>query len=262
MLRRLYRIDMILLRKILKIFFLLLWSLFVMLPAALSRIGRSHWRKVALGAFWAKFWARGAAKITGVKTVVHGVLPESSGKLLISNHLGYLDVLAHASVFNIRFAPKAEIKNWFLFGTLVSLGSPVWIDRKSPRKSREYAEVFRETLEHDIALLVYPEGTSTDGKHGLLSFKSTPFAALPEGCSILPTLLFYHETPADSVPGAWFGDISFAKHVWNVLGLKEIRIDMVIMPEITALPGEQRKELANRVHEAMTEEYKKYERIF
>ena len=233
-----------------------------MIPASLSRIGRSPWRKVALGAFWAKFWAKGAARITGVKTVVHGVLPESRGKLLISNHLGYLDVLAHASVFNIRFAPKAEIKNWFLFGTLVSLGSPVWIDRKKQLRSREYAEVFKETLEHNVALLVYPEGTSTDGKHGLLPFKSTPFAALPENCAILPTLLFYHEKPENSVPGAWFGDISFAQHVWNVLGLKEIRVDMVIMPEITALPGEQRKELAARVHKAMTEEYEKYENVF
>lgn len=233
-----------------------------MIPAALSRLGKSYWRKVALGAFWAGVWARGAAAITGVKVVVHGKIPESSGKLVVSNHLGYLDVLAHASVFKIRFAPKEEIKNWFLFGILVSLGSPVWIDRKSPRKSREYAEIFRETLEHEIALLVYPEGTSSDGRHGLLPFKSTPFAALPEKCEILPTLLFYRETPENSAPGAWFGDVGFLRHIWGVLGLKKILINMVIMPEILSLPGEQRKELAFRVHAAMTKEYEKYEKLF
>ncbi|MCI5778480.1 MAG: 1-acyl-sn-glycerol-3-phosphate acyltransferase [Lentisphaeria bacterium] len=250
---------MLFLRRIAKIVLLLLWSLLLMLPAALSLCFLHYWPRVRRGAEWARVWTRGAAWITGVNVVRHGELPAASGCLLVSNHLGYLDVLAHGSLFPIRFAPKAEIRHWFFFGPLVALGMPVWIDRKSPRKAERYAAEFRETLAHGVPLLVYPEGTSSDGKHGLLPFKSTPFAALPEDGRILPMVGFYRETPADSAPGAWFGDVPFPAHVWGVLGLREIRIDVFVLPEMRPLPGEGRKELAQRVRTAMMEEYDRHE---
>ena len=248
---------MLLARRIFKIVVLLLWSVILMLPAALSLIPGRHWSRVRRGAAWAKVWAGGAAKIVGVRTVCHGA-PPAAGRLLVSNHLGYLDVLAHGSLFPIRFAPKAEIRKWPFLGWLTALGMPVWIDRSSPRKAGEYAKQFRATLEHGISMLVYPEGTSSDGKHGLLPFKSTPFAALPDGVAILPMVIFYRERPADAAPGAWFGDIGFAEHVWGVLGLREIRVDVFPLPEMRPEPGEGRKELAQRVRAAMSEEYRKH----
>lgn len=253
---------MLLLRRSVKIILLLLWSLLAALPAAASILTVSSWKRVRRGTFWAQLWCRGAARIAGVKVVAHGKIPENSGALLVSNHLGYLDILAHGSLFPIRFAPKAEIKNWFLLGPLVALGSPVWIDRKAKIKAADYAEIFRDTMNHGISLLVYPEGTSTDGKHGLLPFKSTGFAALPEDGKIIPMVIFYRETPANTFPAAWFGDISFPAHAWGVLGLKEIRTDVFILPEMQKYPGEERKELANRIREAMIKEYCQHEKDF
>ena len=175
--------------------------------------------------------------------------------LLVSNHLGYLDILAHGSLFPIRFSPKAEIRKWFGIGQLVALNMPVWIDRKAPLRSGNIAGTFRDTLNNGVSLLVYPEGTSTDGKHGLLPFKSTPFAALPENGTILPMLTFYRQIPGNAPPAAWFDDTPFPRHVWNVLGLKRVQIDVFIMPAMRQMPGEGRKELASRIREAMTEEY-------
>ena len=237
---------------------LLLWGMILMLPALLSFIGLSRWQRVRRGAFWAQFWAAGAAKIAGVKTVVHGEIPQGTGGLLVSNHLGYLDILAHAATFRLRFTPNDGIKCWPFVGQLVALSCPVWIDRKHPRKAATYAKIFKETMDNGVSLLVYPEGTSTDGKHGMLPFKSTVFAAVTPEIPIVPTVLFYHETPADSAPAAWFDDTAFYVHVWNVLGLKEIRIDLYILPEMFAYPGEERKELACRVREAMLKEYEKH----
>ena len=252
---------MLWLRRIVKIILVLLWGLLLMLPAAVSLLCCTRWTRVRRGAVWARRWARGAAWCAGVRCAVHGEIPDAGGKLLVSNHLGYLDILAHGAIFPIRFAPKAEIKYWPLLGQLVALNAPVWIDRTSPHKARQYSEEFRATLEHGISLLVYPEGTSSDGRHGLLPFKSTPFAALPENGTILPMVLFYREEPSGGAPGAWFGDISFPAHVWGVLGLKRINIDVFIMPEMQPLPGETRKELASRVREAMEKEYYRHEEL-
>ena len=228
-----------------------------MLPAALSFIGLSKWQRVKRGAFWASCWAKGCAVIAGVKTVIHGDLPKNSGVLLVSNHLGYLDILAHAANFHLRFTPNDGIKKWIFAGQLVALSAPIWIDRKHPRKAASYAAEFRDTMTNGVSLLVYPEGTSTDGKHGMLNFKSTVFAALPENCPIVPTVLFYHETPAD-VSAAWFDDTPFGKHGWKVLGLKKVEIDLYILPPLFAGANEDRKQLAARVRETMLEEYDRH----
>lgn len=245
-------------RRFYKIFCLVCWSLLIAPVAALSLIGLSKWAKIRRGSFWAMYWAKGAAWTAGVKTVVHGEVKPDNGALLVSNHLGYLDILAHASNFRLRFTPNDGIRRWFFVGFLVSLSCPIWIDRKNRRKAAGYAEIFRETMENGVSLLVYPEGTTTDGKHGFLPFKSTVFANMPEDRPILPMVLFYRETGGDGTSAAWFDDTAFYVHVWNVLGLKEIRIDLYILPEMFAYPGEERKELACRVREAMLKEYEKH----
>ena len=245
------------LRQILKLISLVLWSLSLYVPALLSHIGLKEWEKVRRGAFWAQLWAKGVVKILGVRVRVHGKKPSGEGVLLVSNHLGYLDIIAHASNFRIRFTPNDGIKKWFFAGSLVGLSHPVWIDRKNPRKAASYAELFRETMDNGVSLLVYPEGTSSDGRHGLLQFKSTVFSILQPGEKIVPTLIFYREDDADGDSAAWFDDRSFAAHGAMVLKKKKIEIDMYILPEMYAQAGEDRKALATRVREAMIMEYEK-----
>ena len=245
-------------RCVIRVIALTLWGLLLMLPAAISFLGLSGWRRVRRGAFWAQFWASGAAKIAGVQVVVHGTIPRETGGLLVSNHLGYLDILAHAGNFRLRFTPNDGIRRWPFIGWLVALSSPVWIDRKRPRKAADYARIFQETMDNGVSLLVYPEGTSSDGKHGMLPFKSTVFAAVKPETPIVPTLIFYHEVPADTVPAAWFDDTGFAVHAAGVLGLKKVVIDLYVLPVMHAYEGEERKALAGRLREAMLKEYAKH----
>ncbi len=219
-------------------------------------INRSKgWDGVARAVHWTRIWARGACRLAGVHVEVIGDPDAFPGGLIVGNHQGYLDILSHASIFKIRFAPKIEMKRWPVLGYMTSLNRPVWIDRTSRQKSREAAEQMMESLRHHVSMLVYPEGTSTDGKHGLLPFKSTPFeAAAAVGLPIQPTLLFFESTPV-SEPLAWYGDARLLPHAWRVLGLKEVRVKAYILPQITPLPGEPRKELAVRVHDLMEKEY-------
>lgn len=246
------------LRRITKVFLLLGWSWLWIPVAALSMIGLSKWKKVRRGAAWTQFWAKGVARIAGIQTVVHGEIPRDKGVLLVSNHLGYLDILAHASNFCIRFTPNDGIKKWFFVGMLVNLSCPIWVDRNNHRKAVEYARIFQETMDNGVSLLVYPEGTSTDGKNGMLPFKSTVFSSLPPERAILPMVLVYHEFPANGVSAAWGDDAHFGSHVWEVLGLKKVVIDLYILPEMFAEAGEDRKSLASRVREKMLAEYYKH----
>ena len=225
--------------------------------ALLSTIGLDLWSKVRRGASWAQFWARGIMLINDIHVHVHGRITGKCGMLLVSNHLGYLDILVHASQFKLRFTPNDGIKRWFLVGTMVRCSYPVWIDRRSPRKAAEYVRVFRKTMENSVSLLVYPEGTSTDGRHGMLPFKSTVFSSLDEHTVIQPTVLFYRDNP-EKISAAWFDHTGFAVHAWRVLGLKRTDIDMYVLEQMFDRRGEHRRDLANRVREAMIKEYNKH----
>lgn len=252
------------LRRLFRVLLLILWCVLIFLLVPLSLLcAFGKWRKCRVSAWWTTFWAKGVARILNIRVAVCGTLPEEKGFMVVSNHLGYLDVIAHASVMPLRFAPKAEIKRWPVFGALTSLGNPVWIDRKNPRMAAAYAGEFKETVEHQLTMLVYPEGTSTSGRSGLLKFKSTPFAAALEAqAQILPTLLFYRHAPESRPLAAWHDDTPFDEHVWNVLGLDEIVIDIHILPAISSAGFADRKALTDAVYNSMTEEYWKIERTY
>ena len=105
-------------------------------------------------------------------------------------------------------------------------------------------------------MLVYPEGTSTDGGV-LLPFKSTPFEPIVKlQLPVLPILIRYVETP-DRYPIGWYGDFSFLPHVGCLIGRRRIDATMEILPAVRPEPGESRKELANRIHTIMDQAYRR-----
>ncbi len=213
------------------------------------------WKAIKRVSFVTRTWGRGLAWCFHLNIRVFGDFSHFQGGLIVSNHCGYLDILTHASLFPIRFAPKKEIRSWPFLGWYLGISRPIWIDRSSRQKSREAVESFRATMEHGIPLLVYPEGTSTDGEHGLLPFKSTPFEAVSRSkFPILPILTLYRPT-SDGKSLCWYGNDELMPHVWRVLGYRRIDIDVHILPLIQPQPNEDRKALAERVHRIMNEAY-------
>ncbi len=209
---------------------------------------KRNWRLVG-------FWARGILKILNIRIEMAGTLPDDRGVLIVANHTGYLDIAIHAGLSGVRFAPKKEIRSWPLLGFYVDFSYPVWIDRKARSKSLESLEAFKQTMAMGCPLIVYPEGTSTDGLHGLLPFKSTPFeAAVESGCRILPLVTHYIVEPGEMNP-AWFGDQSFAPHVLKLLQAQRFTARIVVLPTLRAEKGTDRKALAAQVREKMLAAY-------
>lgn len=243
--RRLYRIPLI-----------FLWAIWHGSYSLLVHLPRKD--RVRRMAMQTKPWGRGLVRLFGMKLRVHGDVSRygAEGGLVVSNHLGYLDVFVHGAVFGLRFTPKKEIKNWPVFGLYTSFAQPIWIDRTSPRKSRETLAQFRETLTQKIPLIVYPEGTSTDGRSGLLPFKSTSFEAVAgTQIPIQPVLIFYRWDEKHDRNPAWYGDDVFFPHLWRVLGNGRVTCDMYLLDLYHAPEGADRKQIMEDVRTIMTTEY-------
>lgn len=247
---------LIFIRKIYRLTISLLWLPVIMIPALWEHVfGGAYWRKVYRISFRTSKWARGLARCMGLEIRVHGDRKEADGVLIVSNHCSYLDIITNASTFPIRFAPKHEIRKWPVFGWYLGLSMPVWVNRESRQQSLQVMEACRETLKQGINMLVYPEGTSTDGEDGLLPFKSTAFESVcRQGVPILPVLLIYRKTP-DGFPLPWFGEARLFPHFWHIIGYRRQVVEVFILPKVD--PGQRdRKDLAAYMHELMDGKYR------
>ena len=114
-------------------------------------------------------------------------------------------------------------------------------------------EEIHRTLADGVSLLIYPEGTTTDGESGMLPFKATSFATvIGTGFKIQPIITQYLRDQDNWNP-AWYGDQTLLPHLWKFLGRKKTHVVVTALEPVTPLPGEDRKALAARVEKLMTE---------
>jgi len=138
---------------------------------------------------------------------------------------------------------------WPVIGWLAAVSRPIWMKRESRHTASDALEKFMETLDNGVSLIVYPEGTSSSGKEGILPFKSSVFEAPAKGgFPVLPIVISYPGMKTEDV--CWFGGMTFAPHIWNVLGMKEIKARLDFLPPVWP-EGRDRKALANYIREMM-----------
>ena len=165
-----------------------------------------------------------------------------------------IDIFLHASVFGLRFTPTKEIRSWPILGWYTDMIRPIWVDRDSKQSAANLMEQFRDTLRKKIPLIVYPEGTTSDGQHGLKEFKTTPFETVcGTDIPIQPMISIYRVQKGDMHP-AWYGDATFMPHLWAILGNRRSTADVYILPLIYP-EGRNRKQLAKAVRDAMLKAY-------
>ena len=246
---------MALIRRVCRIIFLLAWTL-IMVTASLPNRLRG-WKGIKATCELTRVWAKGIAFISGINITTFGKSHNAGAGLVVSNHLGYIDIIVHASLFPLRFTPSTDVAKIPIVGGVTTASNAIFVNRRSTPAAKKAVRDFTKTMKRGIYLIVYPEGTSTDGKSGILPFKSTPFDAAAEGdMTILPILTRYREKTG-SQRVAWYGDMTFFSHFWKLLGIRKIEAEVRFLDPI-APEGRDRKQLASFTHEMMSREWEKW----
>jgi lyso-ornithine lipid O-acyltransferase len=186
----------------------------------------------------------------------HGL--ETQGHLIISNHLGYLDGIVLGSIFPLIFVSKREVRGWPLLGQWTALCGTVFIDRKQKVKIPVLVDEIESRLRQGANVLLFPEGTSSDGER-LLPFQSVPFAApLRIGAPIMPITLTYTTVNQQLISKLnrdliyWYGDMDLVSHLWALLALRGIGVSVRIHPPIETTgfrnDSRNRKQLSRTCH--------------
>ena len=166
---------------------------------------------------WMHFCGRIVLAAMGIQYRVEGTTP--AGKILIAaNHLSYLDIVIVSAAMPAAFVAKMEIGSWPFFGALAKMGGAIFVDRSSRASAWETAEEMTQRLAADVPVVLFPEGTSTDGSE-VVRFHSTLFAPAVEAeVPVIPAAVFYEMKGSGTERDlCWFGDDAFLPHLLRVL---------------------------------------------
>lgn len=196
-------------------------------------------------------WGRGLARIAGVRIVTEGKAPPS-GVLLVSNHLGYLDIPALDSVMPMVFVARADLRRWPFWGFMATLGGTIYVDRATRRDVMRVRREMGDAMALGDNVIVFPEATSTAGDT-ILPLKPALLADAAERGTPVHWLTITYRTPGDG-PAArdqvcWWGDARFLPHVLGLFALK--RVDCTIRFGDAPLCSTDRKALAVDLRRAM-----------
>ncbi len=138
--------------------------------------------------------------------------------LIVANHLSYLDIVIASVALPCAFVAKEEIGSWPFFGPLSKMGGAIFVDRSSRASAWDAADEMVLRLAECVPVVLFPEGTSTDGSE-VIRFHSTLFAPAVEGrVRVTPAAIFYERSGAGTERDlCWFGDESFLPHLLRVL---------------------------------------------
>jgi 1-acyl-sn-glycerol-3-phosphate acyltransferase len=96
--------------------------------------------------------------------------------LLVSNHSSWLDITVLSSILPVSFIAKQEVAGWPIFGTFARLQRSIFIDRTRRAATREANKAIGGRLAGGDALVLFAEGTTSDGSR-VLPFKSSLLGA-------------------------------------------------------------------------------------
>ena len=201
-------------------------------------------------------------KLISLKIIKYGQCSKEMPLLIVSNHISWLDILVISSSFKVSFVAKKEVKDWPFFGILAQLQRTVFIERSMKDLIKQKKMMSKRLLAGD-RLLLFPEGTSGDGKK-VLPFKSSLFSLAELNTennyvTIQPITIAY--TGLNGLPVglnernifAWFGDVGLVSHILNVLLAGPAEAVIIFHKPVTILEFNSRKGISEYCEEVISD---------
>ena len=170
--------------------------------------------------------------------------------IYVCNHSSWMDIPALGGCVRACFVAKDDVAGWPIVGTIARLGRTVFVSRSRQGIGRERDQM-RERLVAGDDLILFPEGTSSDGSR-VLPFHSSFFAAAYGAAAplIQPVSIVYDRlaglpvTRSRRTVFAWYGDMELAPHVWQAAQWRGKRVSLHFHPPLDPAHFPSRKALS------------------
>lgn len=199
---------------------LVVMSWVLVTAVALFALDWRHRRTGMTRALWLQWTCQRVLRVLGIDLVETGRRPH--GVMVAANHCSYLDILVLAALTPTVFVAKREVRRWPIFGWFAARSGTRFIDRTRRGDVVRIAEEMAPVLAEGLSLVVFLEGTTTDGG-AVLPFKPSLLEpAVRAGWPVVPAALQYRVPEGHDVAReiAWWGDMTLPPHLWNLLKME------------------------------------------
>lgn len=197
-------------------------------------------------------------RVLGVRVSADGALSGRRPLLVAANHVSWLDISVLSSLAPLSFIAKSEVATWPVVGWLAKLQRSVFVDRNRRARTRQVNNAIGKRLADGDVMVLFAEGTSSDGNR-VLPFRSALLGAAHElACEdtgtpaihVQPVALVY--TRLNGLPMghqhrpvvAWHGDVDLAPHIWKLLQAGSIDVTVAFGEPIPLSHAADRKKVA------------------
>ncbi len=171
-----------------------------------------------------------------------GVTVKSHGRrahgtvLYVANHVSWADIIALGSLVRARFVAKDDLADSPVLRFFCNQQRTMYVSRGNVRDAGAQAHGIADALRAGDSLILFPEGTTSDGRRPL-PFKSSLFEGLTGGTlrdvKVQPVSIAF--TRVRSMPAfrgrypqlAWVGEFGIGESVMQILRLRSVRMDII-----------------------------------
>lgn len=204
----------------------------------LTRVDRSgRWRETVI-----RFWMRVLLRILRVKLRVKGSI-RGGAVLYCANHVSWLDIPCLRAVVDAAFIAKAEVRRWPLLGGMAARAGTMFLARGDGTATHLVAERMTWLLAAHKPVIVFPEGTSTDGTTVLRFHARLYQAATRINGHAQAVAIRYPRGPGTNPVIPFVGDDDLARHLWRLLTEESIEAELRFCEPLAA-HGRERRALA------------------
>jgi lyso-ornithine lipid O-acyltransferase len=185
--------------------------------------------------------------------------------LILSNHSSWLDIVVITALTPAVFVAKKEVAGWPIFGWLAKLQRTVFIDRERRHRTGAATQEIAERLIGGDAVVLFAEGTSSDGNR-VLPFRSALIGAVHhaigssthhERVTVQPLSLAY--VNLNGLPlgrafrsrVAWYGDADLISHLVGVCAAGAVDVTVSWGEPVSYDMTADRKDIARVAEQAV-----------
>lgn len=179
---------------------------------------------------------------------VSGKLPEQP-MLWVANHVSWTDIPMLGQLAPLSFLAKAEVRQWPLAGWLAQCAGTLFI-RRGAGDGLLLARRIAGRLGDGCPLLVFPEGTSSDGRQVLPFHGRLLAGAIEMGVPLQPVALRYLRDGLMDPLAPFIGDDELPAHLLRLFAADRAVLQIRLLEPIASV-GCQRSALARQARTAI-----------
>ncbi len=196
----------------------------------------------------ARWWSMRLLRILNIELVVHGKRA-SGATVTAANHVSWLDIPVISTGDQCQFIAKSEIRHWPVAGSLAKAAGTFYL-RRGKGGAKPLVEALVPHLTAGGSVVLFPEGTTTDGR-AVLSFHPRLFsAAIDANAQIQPLTLRYGPGRHGRLVAPFIGDDDLVRHILRLLREPALRVDMIYGTPFS-VEGLDRAAIALRAEQAV-----------